>query len=149
MRIVFGRRLVVALIVAFAAAFLFKVSYFQENSEAYLFPAVVAAGMLGLSLVSLAREAFDLCVDDFQPFPFERQWPVILVMGAGVALIELLGMYSTAFLILLFVTYWYSPQESLRSRLLQSVTMAAGFSLAMYVLFSMLLNVQMPRGWLI
>jgi hypothetical protein len=149
MRIVFGRRLVIALGVACIAAFLFQVSYFQENSEAYLFPAVVAAGMLGLSLISLAREAFDLCVDDFQPFPFERQWPVILVMGVGVALIELLGMYSTAFLILLFVTYWYSPREGLRFRLLESVAMAAGFSLAMYVLFSVLLNVQMPRGWLV
>ena len=71
------------------------------------------------------------------------------VLLAMLALIELLGMYSTAFLILLFVTYWYSPREGLRFRLLESVAMAAGFSLAMYVLFSVLLNVQMPRGWLV
>jgi len=70
-------------------------------------------------------------------------------MAAGVALIETLGMYTTAFLILLLVTFWYSPQENPRRRLLQSLTMAAGFSLTMYVLFSMLLNVQVPRGWLI
>ena len=62
---------------------------------------------------------------------------------------DVLDVGEYQFLMLLFVTYWYSPQENLRSRLLQSVTMAGGFSLAMYVLFSMLLNVQVPRGWLI
>jgi hypothetical protein len=144
-----GRRLFVALFVAAIAGFLFKVSYFQENSEAYLFPAVVAGVMLCLSVISLVREAFALCVDDFQPFPFERQWPVLLMMAGGVALIEILGMYSTAFLILLLVTLWYSPQENPGRRLVQSLSMAAGFSLAMYVLFSLLLNVQVPRGWLI
>ena len=149
MSVVPSRRLFVALLMTLIAGFLFKVSYFQENGEAYLFPTVVAGVMLCLSLLSLAREAFALCVDDFQPFPFERQWPVILMMAAGVALIEILGMYSTAFLILLLVTFWYSPQENTRRRLLQSLAMAAGFSLTMYVLFSVLLNVQVPRGWLI
>lgn len=149
MRIVFGRRLAVAVLVALVAGFLFKVSYFQENREAYLFPAVVAAVMLILSLLSLARDAFDLCVDDFQPFPVERQWPVIVVMLGGVMLIETLGMYTTTFLILLLVSYWYSPQGGLRRRLVQSVSMAAGFSVTMYVLFSLLLNVQVPRGFLI
>lgn len=149
MRIVYGRRLLVALMIALLAAFIFQVSFFQDNREAYLFPAVIAGVMLVLSLISLARESLDLCVDDYQPFPFERQWPVLLMMAGGVAAIETLGMYTTAFLILLLVTYWYSPQQDTRRRLLSSLAMAAGFSAAMYVLFSLLLNVQVPRGWLI
>jgi hypothetical protein len=148
MRIVFGRRLLVAATVALLAAFIFQISFFQDNREAYLFPAVVAGVMLLLSLVSLVRESLDLCVDDFQPFPFQRQLPVLLMMAGGVALIETLGMYTTAFLILLLVTYWYSPQTNARRRLLSSLAMAAGFSVAMYLLFSLLLNVQVPRGWL-
>lgn len=149
MRIVFGRRLLIALMVALLAAFIFQVSFFQENREAYLFPAVVAGMMLLLSLISLVRESLDLCVDDFQPFPLQRQLPVLLMMAGGVALIETLGMYTTAFLILLLVTYWYSPQTNARRRALSSLAMAAGFSAAMYLLFSLLLNVQVPRGWLI
>ena len=43
--IVYSRRFLVASTVAFIAALLFKISYFQENSEAYLFPAVVASEM--------------------------------------------------------------------------------------------------------
>ena len=147
--IVYSRRFLVASAVAFIAALLFKISYFQENSEAYLFPAVVASAMLAFALISLVRESFSLCVDDFQSFPFSRQWPVIVMMVAGVSLIETLGMYTTAFLLLLLVTYWYSPQENGGKRLLQSLAMAAGFTLTMYVLFSLLLKVQVPNGYLI
>ena len=149
MSIVFGRRLYVALLVALLAGLLFRVSYFHENTEAYLFPAVVAGAMLLFSVISLARESFDLCLDDFQPFPWQRQLPVIGMMAAGVALIEVLGMYTTAFLILVVISYWYSPQESMRPRLLKSLAMAIGFTLVMYLLFSLLLRVQVPRGMLI
>ncbi len=147
--IVYSRRLFVGYMVAFVAGFIFQVSYFQDSDEAYLFPAVVASAMLVFSLISLFREAFDLCVDDYQPFPFMRQWPVILIMVLGVSLIEILGMYLTAFLILLTVTYWYSPEERGMKRMLQSLGMAAGFSVTMYVLFSVFLKVQVPRGILI
>ena len=147
--VVYSRRLFVACVVVFIAGLIFKVSYFQDNTEAYLFPAVVAAAMLVFSLISLFRESFDLCVDDFQPFPFERQWPVIVMMAAGVLSLETLGMYVTTFLILVLVSYWYSPQEQGGKRARQSLVMAAGFTLAMYVLFTVLLKVQVPRGVLI
>lgn len=149
MRIILGRRFFVALAVAMTAGLIFRVSYFQENSEAYLFPSIVASVMLGLSLLSLTREAFDLCVDDFQAFPFARQLPAILMMVAAVSLVELLGMYTSAFIVLAVVTYWYSPQEDGRRRLVSSLGFAAGFSAFMYLLFTVMLNVQLPRGILI
>ena len=149
MRILLGRRFFVALMVAMVAGLIFRVSYFQENSEAYLFPSIVASVMLGLSLLSLAREAFDLCVDDFQGFRFTRQLPAILMMVAAVSLVELLGMYTSAFIVLAVVTYWYSPQEDGRRRLVSSLGFAAGFSVFMYALFTLMLNVQLPRGILI
>lgn len=149
MRMTLGRRFFVALTVAMIAAVIFRASYFQENSEAYLFPSIIAVVMLALSLLSLAREAFDLCVDDFQAFPFVRQLPVILMMAAAVSLVEVLGMYSSAFIVLAVVTYWYSPQEDGRRRLVSSLGFAAGFAAFMYVLFTLMLNVQVPRGILI
>jgi len=146
MRITINRRLFVALLVASIAGLIFRASYFQESSEAYLFPSIVSIAMLGLALLSLFREAVDLCVDDFQAFPFVRQVPAILIMAGGVALVEVLGMYVTSFLVLSLVSYWYSPQEDGRRRLMQSLAFAAGFSAFMYVLFSVMLNVQLPRG---
>ena len=149
MRIALGRRFLVALLVALIAGYIFEISFFQENREVYLFPAIVSFVMLVFSLISLVREAFDLCVDDFQPFPFVRQTPAILMMAGGVALVEILGMYTSAFLVLLLVSFWYSPEENGRRRLLSSLLLAGGFAAFMYLLFSVMLNVQVPRGMLI
>jgi len=149
MRIILGRRFFVALSIAMIAGVIFRASFFQDNSEAYLFPTIIASVMLALSLLSLSREAFDLCVDDFQAFPFSRQIPAILMMAAAVSLVEILGMYTTALAVLVVVTYWYSPQEDNRRRLVSSLAFAAGFTLFMYLLFSVMLNVQLPRGILI
>ena len=149
MRITLGRRFFVALGIAMLAGVIFRASYFQDNAEAYLFPSIVAGTILALSLLSLIREAFDLCVDDFQAFPLVRQAPAILLMAIGVWLVEILGMYTSAFLVLLAVAYWYSPQEDDRRRLLGSVAFATGFCVFMYLLFTLMLNVQLPRGMLI
>lgn len=149
MTIRFTRRLMLALLVALVAAAIFKVSYLRESIEGYTFPAVVAGTVLGLSLLSLVREAFDLCVDDYQPFPFVRQLPAIVMMVGGVMLIDVLGMYASAFLILALISYWYSPQENAPRRLLSSLALGVGFSLVMYLLFSVMLNVQTPRGFFI
>lgn len=149
MRIAINRRLFVALLVTCVVGLIFRGSYFQENSEAYLFPSIVSMAMLGLALLSLFREAVDLCVDDFQAFPFVRQVPAIVIMVGGVASIELLGMYATSFLVLFLVSYWYSPLEDGRRRLIRSLAFSAGFIAFIYVLFSVMLNVQLPRGLLI
>ena len=67
----------------------------------------------------------------------------------AVLLVEVLGMYSTALVVLIVVTYWYSPQEDGRRRLVSSLVFSAGFTLFMYLLFTVMLNVQLPRGMLI
>lgn len=149
MNIALGRRFFVALTVAAIAALVFQVSYFQDNAEAYLFPSIIAAVMLALSLLSLARETFDLCVDDYQPFPFVRQLPVLALMAATVYLVEVLGTYASAFLGLLAVAWWYSGETNATRRAVRSLAFAVGFIGFMYLLFSVLLNVQLPRGLLI
>lgn len=149
MNIILSRRFLAALLVALIAALIFRVSYFHDNAEAYLFPSIIAACMLVMSLISLVREAFDLCVDDFQSFPFQRQIPVILMLLAALFLIEWIGMYSTACLTLGAVSYWYSSMRDKRQRVLRSLLFAGGFSAFMYLLFSVMLNVQLPRGLLI
>ena len=142
------RRVFVASLVLLISVSIFVAGYNQENSETYLFPMIVGLLMLVLSLLSLSREVFDLCLEDYQEFPFRRQLPVILVMVLGVSILETLGMFSTTFLVLMAVSYWYSPIEGKNSRLVRSVVFSGGFTLAMYLLFSVMLNVQLPAGWI-
>ncbi len=143
------RRFYVALLILLLTGYVFKVSYFQESSEAYLFPSIVAGLMLILSMISFVREAFDLCVDDFKPIPFVSQIYAIIVMILGVAVAEWLGMYVTTCFILLFISYRYSNQEVKSKRIANSVLFSAGFIGLIYVLFSVMLNLQLPRGVLI
>ena len=142
------RRIYIAGIVLALSLVLFVAGYNQESAEAYLFPVIVAFIMLMCSLISIVREAMNLCLEDFQEFPFRTQIPVLLIMVLGVSLVEILGMFSTTFLVLLSVSYWYSPIEENNKRLIRSLIFSGGFSLAMYLLFAVMLNVQLPRGWL-
>lgn len=142
------RRVYIASLVLGISTAMFAAGYGHENAEAYLFPVIIASMMMILSSISLIRELFKLCIEDFQEFPFKRQLPVMLVMVAGVSLVEVLGIFSTSFLVLLTVSYWYSPIEDQKKRLIRSLTFSGGFCLAMFVLFSVMLNVQLPRGWI-
>ncbi|HED12642.1 MAG TPA: hypothetical protein ENI62_03155 [Gammaproteobacteria bacterium] len=137
-----------ALVVVVSGA-TFALSFSQDNSEAYLFPSIVAFSMLCLSLLSLAREALNLIADDFIPFPLVSQIPAVVIMVAGVISIESVGMYESTFLVLLLISFWYSPIERFRNRFLHSLLFAVGFSALMYLLFSIVLNVQFSRGLLI
>ena len=144
-----ARRTLVAAMVFILSLAIFWAGYSQENSEAYLFPIIIGLSMAVFSFVSLVREAFALCIEDFQEFPFRRQLPVILLMIAGISAIEWMGMYSTSFLLLLVVSYWYSAVEDNKSRFIRSLIFSGGFCVAMYLLFTVMLNVQLPRGWLL
>ena len=144
--IVNDRRFLVALLVTAVCGLMFKVSYFQQNQAAYLFPIIISSLTLAFSITSLIREYFDLCVDDFKAFPFFEQVPGIVITIVGVSLIELIGMYSSSFLVLVAITTFYSTKVSLVNRFIKSAVFSFLFLLVMYLIFNVLLNVQLPRG---
>lgn len=148
MKNIMTRRVMVAGFVFLMSLGLFSAGYFQQNKEAYLFPIIVATVMLICSFISLMREFLDLCLEDYQSFPFIRQLPALVFMIAGVWLVEVLGMFTTTFILLLSVSYWYSPLEDNRKRLIRSLMFSGGFCIVMYLLFAVALNVQLPRGLL-
>jgi hypothetical protein len=144
--IVNDRRFLLALLVTAVCGLMFKVSYFQQNQAAYLFPIIISSLTLAFSITSLIREYFDLCVDDFKAFPFFEQVPGIVITIVGVSLIELIGMYSSSFLVLVAITTFYSTEGSLVNRFIKSAVFSFLFLLVMYLIFNVLLNVQLPRG---
>ena len=143
------RRIAVACLVLLMAALLFYVSYFQDNAEAYLFPGIVAGTILLLCLITFIRELFDLSTDDFQPFPFRRELFSLIIMAAAVTAAETIGVYTCSFLVLLLISIYYSPQPNGAKKYRNSVLFAAGFIGFIYLLFSVMLNVQLPKGLLI
>jgi len=143
------RRFFVALLVVVIAYLMFYVSYFQENKEAYLFPAIITIAVLFFSLTSLIRETYALCIDDIKSIAFLRLIPAIICMVVTVFTVEHLGMYTTTAIALFLLSAWYSPVENTAKRLISSLLLSIGFTIFMYLLFSVMLGVQTPRGLLI
>src|SRR6056300_1993933 len=129
--IVSDRRFLVALLVTAICGLMFKVSYFQENQAAYLFPIIVSGLTLAFSITSLIREYFDMCVDDFKAFPFFEQLPGIVITIVGVSLIEHIGMYSSSFFVLVAITTFYSSKGVVADRFIKSVVFSFLFLLVM------------------
>lgn len=141
-----SRRFLVALIVVLVAYALFSAGYYQEGTENYLFPSIIGVFILILSLTSLFRETYGLCVDDFKAFPLLRLLPALIIMFLSVFVVELLGMYFTAAVLLFLMSITYSPVGSVSKRVRNSVIFSLGFTAFMYVLFNLVLSVQTPRG---
>lgn len=143
------RRSLIALMITAVSAAIFWAGYGQPDPKAYLFPIIVGALMLLFALLSLVRETIGIGADDFQSFPWAKQLPALVVTAAGILLIEIVGMYATSAAMLFIVTYWYSSIEETKKRLIHSAAFSVGFCFIMYLLFSVMLNVQLPRGFAI
>ncbi|MCB1754226.1 MAG: tripartite tricarboxylate transporter TctB family protein [Gammaproteobacteria bacterium] len=148
MNYLLNRRFLVAALVMLVALGLFQISHFHDNKEAYLFPGIVTLAVVLFSLVSLVRETFGLCIDDFKSFPFIRLVPALVCIVTAVFTIEVLGMYVTSGLTMFLLSVWYSPQEPVSKRILNSLIVTVCFMACIYLLFSVMLGVQVPRGLL-
>ena len=133
-------------------AFLCYVSFGQDNAEAYLFPQIVAACLLGLCLLLVAQEFFgnsDPAVKSVNMNSMLKLLPMLVLLAGYVFCIEWLGMYSSSALALFFIAFIYHSADSIVKRFASSLLVAVLFTGFIYVIFSVLLRVQTPQGLLI
>ena len=143
------KALTVSSLVIVLAATLFSLSYFQDSAEAYLFPRIIAFTMLLLSLVSGLKTLLARQPEAFGAIDIRRLLPAFAAILLAVAVLETVGMYTTTATLLLVLSLGYSSSNSLKTKLISSTLLTLLFMAFMYVLFSVLLNVQTPRGWFI
>ena len=123
------------------------------ESEAYLFPRSIALaiGLLGLviagsTLTSMVRPAAD------RPGASSRWLAVLPVLAVFVAYrftMEALGFYVSAFAAFLIIVWIYAPEPVSPPVAAKRLAISAAFIAVIFVLFSVLLNVQTPRGLLL
>ena len=119
----------------------------HEDPEVYLFPFIVSAVLFALSVLALSRELLGLSgTTDIQSIPILRLIPIFVIIVAYVMAVEYFGMYSSSLVALFLIAVVYHPAENIISRLSSSALISAGFIGAMYVLFTVLLKLQAPRG---
>ncbi|NIW24586.1 MAG: hypothetical protein GWN29_08495 [Gammaproteobacteria bacterium] len=123
------------------------------ESEAYLFPRSIAlaVGMLGLVIAGstwtqLLRPAQTM-------LSVGRAWlkvlPALAVFIAYRLTMESIGFYVSAFAAFSLIVWIYAPEPVSSRAAAKRLGISAAFIAAIYVLFSVLLNVQTPRGLLL
>jgi len=126
------------------------VSFTQEPAGSYLFPRLVSVVMVALSLWSLVRAVLGV---SRVGSGISAQTALNLAPGVALILIyvfwaaKTLGFYtaSSAAFLLLFTIYDPVPVTSLRGWI-KRIVVTAAFMAVIYALFTMLLQVQIPRG---
>ncbi len=132
------------------AAVVTWISFTQEPAAAYLFPRLISVIMLVMAVWSLARAALGI-----SRVGTGLTAEVALNLAPGVALIliyvfwaaKTLGFYtaSTIAFLLLFTIYDPTPITNVRGWG-KRIVITAAFMAVIYALFTLLLQVQTPRG---
>jgi len=147
------RHLLPASLVLALAATVFWLSVTREPADAFLFPRLTGGIMLLLAAWNFARAALGLARtgDGLDRTTLGRVAPGVLVMLVLVLFAaKALGFYTASFVafVVLYSLYDPAPHDS-PVTWAKRLAIAAAFMLVVYLLFTLLLKVQIPRGALL
>ena len=133
--------------ILFISIMLAYASFSGKQSEAYLFPKIITSVMIILSSLSLVIYFFEK----------RKKTEEINISKLSIYLIslilfiffgEILGFYFLTIILFLTVCYFYSEQKNFKI-IIYNILITSLFMLFIYLLFSILLKVQVPRFFLL
>ena len=123
------------------------------DSESYLFPRNIALGIGALGLAIVAAAVIGMRPPTTVTGGTGRTWlkvlPALAVFVAYALTMESIGFYASAFAAFLIIVWIYSREPVSPGVAARRLGIAAAFVAAIFLLFSVLLNVQTPRGLLL
>lgn len=143
-------RVSIALMIVSALAFYYMMQDYEPN--AIVFPRMMVILMLCLAGVKAVAEIIDSTLraryaeEDYARYPLDR---IVFVLGAMVAYIcvlESVGFYTSAFLFFFITTLAIQTFERTLVVVGKRFATCFGFVGFLYLLFSVLLKVQLPKG---
>ncbi len=135
------------LVVAFALTATIA-SFSASNAEAYLFPRLISASTLVLC-VFLLRESFSKTPMAANITLIGRVAPSFAVIAGYATIAETVGFYLAGATAFFLIVNLYGGESRSPKQLTFRIIVTATFILAMYLIFSLLLKVQVPKGsWL-
>lgn len=125
---------------------------FLPNVPGYEFPQMTALAAVAiatiLALLALAPKK-PVTTADEEPVPWGSIWPVLLVLGGFLLIMEWLGFFATSFIAFFLIIMIYSPERMCWRRVIKGGAISAIFMGVLYLIFVSLLRVQTPQGVLI
>ena len=131
-------------LVTLVSAFLVYASFVFGNSEDYLFPRLISSMIAALSLMLWFEKG-----DADKPTNFKDLMPGIAIATAFILLLKILGFYLASMIVFFSLVMYYSkPSESkdFWRVLLIKLGITIVFTMTLYGLFTLLLQVRTPEG---
>jgi energy-converting hydrogenase Eha subunit G len=122
----------------------------HDFANAYVFPNLMAVVMIIISVVMLIT-AGSVRISGEAPVlsvPWAKLWPAFAVFVIYMMIAPRLGFFLSSFIAFTALGIIYSRQERLAPAIRNCVPIGLAFLAALYGLFVMLLQVQLPRGFL-
>ena len=131
-------------LVTLVSAFLVYASFVLGSSEDYLFPRLISAMIAVLSLMLWFEKG-----DADKTTNFKDLMPGIAIATAFILLLKILGFYLASMIVFFSLVMYYSkPSESkdFWRVLLIKLGITIVFTMTLYGLFTLLLQVRTPEG---
>ena len=122
-------------------------SFSGKQSEAYLFPKIITSVMIILSSLSLVVYFFDK-TKKMAEINISKLSIYLISIILFIFFGEILGFYFLTIILFLTVCYFYSEQKNFKI-IIYNILITSLFMLFIYLLFSILLKVQVPRFFLL
>ena len=121
-------------------------SFSGKQSEAYLFPKIITSVMIILSSLSLVNYFFE--TKKIAEINISKLSIYLISLILFIFFGEILGFYFLTIILFLTVCYFYSEQKNFKI-IIYNILITSLFMLFIYLLFSILLKVQVPRFFLL
>jgi len=122
-------------------------SFSGKQSEAYLFPKIITSVMIILSSLSLVIYFFEKTKKTTE-VNISKLSIYLISLILFIFFGEILGFYFLTVILFLTVCYFYSEQKNFKI-IIYNILITSLFMLFIYLLFSILLKVQVPRFFLL
>ena len=121
----------------------------SDMPQAYLFPQMLALAMIALG-VAMVIAAFGK--NAAPPVPWARiPWlkilPGMVVLVAFLSILQTVGFYLSSWLAFSSIGFFYAPAGHRAASVKRIVPTSIAFLGVLYLVFWMLLQVQLPRGF--
>jgi hypothetical protein len=139
----------------------------EYGEGAYFFPNLLAYFLLGFAIILLISDA-DLLGWLKESADFMWRWmfgivgegnpsrwpdivrliPMFIIIFCYLYFADIVGLYTTSFLSFLLITVIYTPQRPRSRSVIKNVFISVVFTGVIYLIFSVLLQLQTPTAWL-
>ena len=120
---------------------------FRGNSEAYLFPKIISSSMLLLAILSLIYFFVEKKKENLTELNIKKLYPYLVSILIFVLLGQNFGFYLLLTVLFVVNCFVYSKKRNLRTSIEILITTSI-FVPLIYLLFSVLLKVQVPRFYI-